>query len=275
MSNKDKVLEHYTNDNLLQNIISGLEASGISLDSLTPNQLSAVDEFHIGGTEATDFVLKAFEGITKGHILDIGCGIGGPARHISSKSSLSVTGIDLTPGFIRVGESLNKLVDMDDTVNLSVANATDLTFGEQQFDGAYMIHVGMNIQDKSLLFRNINKILREKGLFVIYDVMKTSNAELDFPLPWATDERSSSVSSKIDYLDLLNENGFAVLRTESKRQFAISFFEQMTLRNSENGPPPLGLHLVIGENAPIKMKNVYNKLVSGILEPVLIVAQKK
>ena len=149
-----RVEAHYTRQNLLSTIRDGLTAAGFDPDSPDASALSAVDEFHIGGSEASRFVGEALGAAAGLRVLDIGCGIGGPARFMASNFGCRVTGIDLTADYVAVGNQLSAMVGLGDAVNLQQASALDLPFGDggtgdgTGFDAAYVMHVGMNIADK-------------------------------------------------------------------------------------------------------------------------------
>ena len=269
-----EVIEHYQGNNLYDSIVDGLRKSGLNMDNLSPENLSAADEFHIGGTEATDFVCDKVGNFAGQKLLDVGCGIGGPARFISNRMGCEVVGVDLTPDFVRTGNLLTDLVCMANAVTLMEGNAAKLSFRPSSFDAAYMMHVGMNISDKRGTFKEVNRVLKDRGLFVIYDVMCLKEQQLTYPLPWASNKEGSAVDAPETYQSILEAEGFAVTEIDVKRDFAVGFFESM-MKKMEGGPPPLGLHLVMGSNTAVKVQNVHRQIVDGLLAPVLMVAKKR
>ena len=179
--NEAEVADYYEKRDLHSRIITSLQLAGI--EQPTPQDLSAVDEFHINGIDATRFVSAALSLTPSGKILDIGCGIGGPARFIATDKGCHVIGIDLTESFVETGNHLSRLVGLEDQVMLNTGNALALPFGENEFDAAYMIHVGMNIADKDKLITEAARVIKPGGRFVIYDVMQMQDATLLYPLP--------------------------------------------------------------------------------------------
>ena len=269
-----EVIDHYRGSNLYDSILDGLRKAGLDLDNLSPENLSAADEFHIGGTEATDFVCNKIEDFGGHKLLDVGCGIGGPARFISNRLGCEVVGVDLTPDFVKTGNLLTDLVSMKNAVTLMEGNAAELSFSPSSFDVAYMMHVGMNISDKRGTFKEVNRVLKDRGLFVIYDVMCLKEQQLTYPLPWASSKEGSAVDSPEAYQSILETEGFTITEIDKKRDFAIGFFENM-MKKMEGGPTPLGLHLVMGSNTAVKVHNVHRQIVDGVLAPVLMVAKKR
>ena len=104
-------------------------------------------------------------------VLDVGCGIGGPARFLATKFGCKVTGIDLTPEFIDVARDLNARVGLGDTIDLRVADALDLPFPDASFDVVWTQHVSMNIADKPGLYAELGRVLRPGGRLAFFDVV--------------------------------------------------------------------------------------------------------
>ena len=268
-----RVAQHYATENLEQRILAAFEAAGTPRDNLTAEDLAAVDEFHIGGREATEAIAAQMNLRAAMRLLDIGCGIGGPARYFASHHSCQVTGIDLTPEYVRTACALTALVAMASSVQFEQGSATQLPFEPHSFDGAYMFHVGMNVPDKAKLFQEVKRILLPGSIFAIYDVMRSAPGEIRFPVPWATSGADSFVSPAGDYRQLLSEAGFAILAERERRQFAIDFFERMRLRAEQPGPRPLGIQLIMGEAAMAKTGNVLDALRRGVIAPVELFAR--
>ncbi len=199
MISEAEVTDYYEKRDLHSRIITSLRLAGI--EQPTPQDLSAVDEFHIGGIDATRFVSAALSPTPSGKILDIGCGIGGPARFIASDKGCYVIGIDLTESFVETGNHLSRLVGLEDQVMLNTGNALALLFAENEFDAAYMIHVGMNIADKNQLIGEAARVIKPGGQFVIHDVTQMRDSTLPYPLPWAETEKTCGVGSPTMYLN--------------------------------------------------------------------------
>ena len=269
------VAEHYTHGSLERAILAGLAASGKNLNNLAPADLAPVDEFHIGGRQATvDFAAKLQ--IKPGlNLLDIGSGLGGASRYFAHECGCQVTGIDLTAEFVNTAEFLAKQVRLDGRVSYRQGSVLDLPLAPASFDVAYMLHVGMNIEDKANLFGRVRRALKPGGIFGIYDVMRESgDGDLSFPVPWASRPDMSFVESPAAYRRLLEDAGFTVLEERNRRAFAVEFFQQMRAgAASDMGPPPLGLHIVMGASAPQKVANMIENLERGLIAPVEIIGR--
>ena len=204
------------------------------------------------------------------HLLDVGCGIGGPARYFAGRGC-QVTGIDLTEEFVRVAESLTRRVKLDQKVTFRQASAFELPFASDAFDGAYEIHVGMNIADKAGVFREVARVLKPGARFAIYDLMRSNDTTLAFPVPWAQTPETSFVATVDDYRQALEAAGFRIDHQRDRRQFAIEFMQQR-MAQAPSGPLVLGIHVLMGEQAPLMLKNVNMALISGALTPMELVA---
>src|ERR1700720_1173462 len=148
MSSEAKVAGHYGRGQLEELILAAVAREGKDPENLSADDLAAVDEFHVGGLEATQELAKHM-GLRPGlPLLDVGSGIGGPARYFAAEHGCTVTGIDLTEEFVRVATSLTRRTKLDRLVEFQQGSALQLPFAPDAFDGAYMIHVGMNIAHK-------------------------------------------------------------------------------------------------------------------------------
>src|SRR4051812_13177720 len=152
MSLEQSVSHHYTHGSLEPALLDALKRGAKDLDKLSYADLALVDEFHIGGRPATKAVGEKNDLPAGARVLDIGCGIGGPARFFAADRGWKVEGIDLTAEYVEVAKALSRRVGMADAVSFAQASATALPFADASFDGAYMLHVGMNIVDKKSVF---------------------------------------------------------------------------------------------------------------------------
>jgi SAM-dependent methyltransferase len=273
MTAEAKVAGHYGKGGLEQKILTALKNAGINMDHPTVEDLAPVDEFHVGGLESTKELAEQMELRPGLRLLDVGSGIGGPARYFAAHHGCRVTGVDLTEEFIQVATSLTRLAKLEALVDFRQASALQMPFDSVTFDRASMIHVGMNIADKDALFREVRRVLKPGALFAVFDLVRTAPGPLSFPLPWAATEETSFVSTANDYRDALQRAGLQPERDRGRRDYAIEFTERMLARMAQEGPQPLGLHLIIGEKTPLMVKNVLAMMKQGTLEPTEIISR--
>jgi ubiquinone/menaquinone biosynthesis C-methylase UbiE len=272
MSLEHQVAAHYTKGTLQDKILSALRNAGKDIDRISADDLALLDNFHVGGREATEALADVMGVRPEMHLLDVGCGIGGPARYFAQRGC-QVTGIDLSEEFIQVAESLTRVLKLDAKLVFHRASALEIPFTAATLDGAYMIHVGMNIADKSGVFGEVGRVLKPGGQFAIFDIMRAGNEPLEFPMPWAATPETSFVASAPEYRDALEAAGFRIVHQRSRRPFAIEFIQKMAAQSGKG--PVLGVHLLMGEQAPAMLKNVNGAIMSGTLDPVEIVAVEK
>ena len=275
MTSDKAVSEHYLHGDLLKAIQAALPRLGKTIDNITIEDLAPVDEFHIGGRQATENFLGQLSFSEQDHLLDVGCGLGGASRYIAKKYNNRVTGIDLTEEYIETGNTLNTWIKLDKLVSLHHGSALSMPFQDETFDGAYMLHVGMNIEHKTQLFKEIYRVLRSGASLGIYDVMKNNGGELTYPVPWATEKSTSYLVAPNQYKDALKKAGFEVSKENNRREFALEFFKNLRAKTEANGgPPPLGLHTLMQESTAVKIKNMIHNITEGYIAPVEIIANK-
>ncbi len=113
MSNTKVVSDYYLHGSLLKAIQAAITKLGKTVDSVTIDDLAAVDEFHIGGRRTTGTFLEQLNFSEQDHILDVGCGLGGAARFVADKYNNHVRRRKLSydPGSNRYGYCVGKLRD--------------------------------------------------------------------------------------------------------------------------------------------------------------------
>jgi SAM-dependent methyltransferase len=275
MSDSESIANHYRQEDLVGKILAGVERLGKTIHTVTEEDLSPVDEFHIGGRIATKSFLNKLSIGAGDHVLDIGCGIGGSSRFAALAHGCRATGVDLVKEYIQTGGTLCQWLGMKQIVTLMQGNILDLDFTDATFDKAFMLHVGMNISDKYGLMKEIGRAVKPGGVFGIYDIMRTGEGEITFPVPWASDAKSSSLSSPETYKNALTEAGFKVVSEVDRGDFALGFFKRIkAAAATTQAPPPLGLHILLGEGARAKYGNMVQGVMEGKIAPFELVAQK-
>jgi SAM-dependent methyltransferase len=274
MTIEANVSAHYSGRDLEQRILMALRKAGKDPERLDPDDLAPVDEFHHGGRSATVTFATRLDLRPDMHLLDIGSGIGGPARYFARQHGCRVTGIDLTEDFVVVARALTRRLGMEDQVTFEEASALSMPFASAVFDVATLLHVGMNIADKARLFSEVRRVLKPGGVFGIYDQMREADGDLTFPVPWATVSETSFVETPERYKHLLTEAAFEVIWSRSCREDALASFNQQTAAQPGSGElPPLGVHVTMGAAAVQKMANHRANLERGLVAPNEIVAR--
>lgn len=273
MEIEQAVARHYAHGSLDEAILNALAAAGKDLNHLTPKDLAPVDEFHVGGRPATIAFAEQFAPQPGMRLLDVGCGLGGAARYFAAEHGCRVTGIDLSAEYADVANALAARVGLSGRVSCQQGSALNLPFAPGSFDGAYMFHVGMNIEDKAKLFREVRRVLTPAGIFGIYDVMRLAAGDLHYPVPWTSSAEMSFVEGAARYRELLIAAGFEVMKQRNRRDFALEVFAQMKARGAAGAPAPLGLHIVMGASAGQKVKNMMGDISAGLIAPTEMICR--
>ena len=269
------VANHYTRGDLLSAIRAGVEKLGKTPETVTIEDLAPVDEFHIGGRMATRSFLDQIGIRPEDHVLDVGCGIGGASRFAARTYGCQVTGMDLTEEYVETGNTLCSWLGLENRVKLSQGNALAMNLPDATVDKAFMLHVGMNIPDKASLAMEVWRVLRPGGVFGIYDIMEVGGDQLKYPVPWATVAKASSLASPANYKHSLMAAGFQIVSERDRREFALDFFERLKANSAlADGPPPLGLHILMGKEAPTKVQNMIENVSRNRVAPIELIARK-
>ena len=272
----DAVSQNYGTGQVLDRIQAGLQQLGKSPGSVTIEDLAAVDEFHIGGRQASEDLLAQLGLSAADRVLDIGCGLGGTARLLASRYRCRVSGVDRTAEYVATASALCAWTGLSGQAEFCQADASRLPFGADAFDAACMLHVGMNIDDKAALWSEVHRVLRSGARFGIYDVMRIAEGSLAYPVPWAADAAASHLHSPQAYRQTLQECGFSVVAERNRRDFALAFFSRMRAQlAAAGGPPALGLHLLMGASTGARMQNIISGVSAGLVAPVEFIVQKR
>lgn len=257
---REDIEGHYTHGDVVELIREGLRQAGKDVANLAPDDLAAVDEFHVRGREASLELAEQLGLNDATHVLDIGCGLGGPSRVLAAHHGCRVTGIDLTEAYIRAAAAISGWVGLDSLVEYRQGDALSLPFKDEMFEVAWTQHVAMNIPDKAALYREARRVLKPGGSFAIYDVLQGSGGECLYPVPWASQPSLSFLVTPEKLRELLLEAGFEITSWRDTTEAGRNWFREMTSRIQNGGPPPLGFHLLLGPEFPKMAENMRRNL---------------
>jgi ubiquinone/menaquinone biosynthesis C-methylase UbiE len=240
--------EHYRRRAPLADILAEVESSDIE-------GLALLDQFHTGGIKATrDLAQLAKIGAGEA-VLDVGCGVGGPARLIAGECGARVTGIDLTADYIELARALSARSKI--AVEFRQANALDLPFADGSFDVVWTQHAAMNIADRPRLYSEIRRVLKPGGRFAFHDILAMpEGGPLHLPVPWADAEAESFLMAPEPLRQLLGELRFSELAWQDRTAITMAGFEQTATRKAFT-------HLLLGENFPTMAANMRRNFAEG------------
>jgi len=276
MDDDREVSSHYNQGNLLSLLNAALREDGVDPDNLTVEALTPYDQFHGRGLEATVDIAGLVRVEPADHVLDIGSGLGGPARYFAKHFGCRVTGIDLTPEFCDVARHLTRLVELDGKVHFEVGNALTMPFPDGSFNGAYTMHVSMNIADKAAFYREVCRVLRPGAWMALSELAKGQGGDPDYPTPWASSARTSFLSTPDEIRRDLLAAGFEVIRLHSSAEETLAFGARsraMVQRGQK--PPHRAVMLIHGGIASQMVANTSKAISDGRIIPVEILARKR
>ena len=189
------ITRHYSRGNLRDRLNAALTEDGIDPNHPSIEALAPYDQFHGRGVEATVEIADQLQIDAADRILDIGSGIGGPARYFAHRFGCEVTGIDLTAEFCEVARDLTRALGLERRVKFVLGNALAMPFASGSFDGAYSMNVSMNIADKRALYREIHRALKPRGWLMLSEIAKGAGGDPDYPTPWAHSAHTSFLSA--------------------------------------------------------------------------------
>jgi ubiquinone/menaquinone biosynthesis C-methylase UbiE len=265
------VSEHYGRGDLAAVILAALYEAGKDPDSITAQDLAPVDQLHTRGKDAT-LELARLAGMTpKMRVLDVGGGLGGPARTLASEIGCSVEVLDVTEEFCRAGEMLTTQTGLGDLVSFRHASALDMPHQDASFDAVWMQHSSMNIADKERLYAEIQRVLRPGGQLALHEIMAGPVAPIHFPVPWASGPEINFLRPPEVVRTLITVIGFEESAWIDETASAVRWFkERLAAADAASGElPPLGLHLVLGAD----LGQMFRNLARNLQEDRVVVVQ--
>jgi SAM-dependent methyltransferase len=265
-----RMREHYRATGLTDLIKSAVATISPEGQTLTVTQLAPLDQFHIRGILATKELAGAAALEPSSRVLDLGCGIGGPARYLAATFGCRVTGVDLSPGFIDAATYLTERCALSDRVTFQTGDALHLPFEDGAFDAVVLQHVAMNIEDRPALYAEVRRVLARGGRFVTYDLV-LRDGDVAYPVPWARDASTSFPLSAGETRAALERAGFQALLWRDDSQTVLDWFKA-TLAGPPPSAPGLNLGVVLGPEFQVMTANLARNIREnrlGVLSAVL------
>lgn len=257
----DGVRDHYRATGLAGRLKEALAVFGPEDQRLKPEQLSALDQFHTRGLAATAELAKLVGIAADMSVLDVGSGVGGPARFLAAVHGCRVTGVDLSEPFVEAARYLTERTGQSGQVSFETASALELPLDDGRFDAVLLQHVAMNIADRARLYREIRRVLKPGGRFATFDVVLNSGNP-HYPVPWARTPETSFLMTAAATREAIELAGFRALVWRDDTELAKAWMAQMRA----SGPPPSpNLGVVMGPDFGQLTGNLGRNLAEGRL----------
>jgi SAM-dependent methyltransferase len=273
MEGHGAVTRHYASgDDLEQRIVEQLRGAGLlEGQSLSPRDLAALDQFHVGGLEASDALARLCSLSRDMHVLDVGSGLGGPSRFLAATYGCRVTGIDVTESYCRIASLLAERMGLEHLVDYRHADALHLPFADQTFDTVWTQHASMNIAEKAEFHAEIARVVKVGGRFAVHDVVQSTGGPILFPVPWARSAALSHLLTLEETREAVVRSGFSVLVWNDVSEAAADWLSKVAAKRDPADVPRLGLHLVLGQEFGEMAANFRTNLMEhrcGVLQAV-------
>jgi ubiquinone/menaquinone biosynthesis C-methylase UbiE len=193
-------------------ILSKVEKKRGTLDGLTQDDLKEFDQDHYDGYRATDLLIEAADIRRVHRVLDVCCGLGGPARWVAHRIGCHVTGLDLTPSRVDSARRLADRVGLSHLVEFVQGDATRMPFADATFDRAYGQEAWIHIADKASLLAQCRRVLTSDGVLAFTDIVSIAPLTASESAQMADEMQFPTIVTAQQYLDLLPAAGFAIQR---------------------------------------------------------------
>jgi len=273
-----EVERHYASDDLGARILAALDGAGIDMGNLTPEDLAPMDQLHSGGWALTEELAATLDLGPRVHVLDIGCGIGGPARYLAHTFGCRVTGLELVESFCRAATMLAAWTGLDERVEFRHGSALEMPFPDASFDVAWSQNVAMNIEDKQALYAELHRVLRPGGHLAFAEVALGPAGEVIYPVPWAREPAISFLVPPDEMRAELEAAGFRIVEWKDENASLAAQRDKARAQaksRPERGKAALGAHIVFGADIGERVVNAMKNMDEGRIVHIRALARRE
>ncbi|MFM9941208.1 MAG: class I SAM-dependent methyltransferase [Hyphomicrobiaceae bacterium] len=274
MADTADVTRHYASDSIAERVLAALRAASGPDVAITPETLAPLDQFHGRGLAATKELAKLLAPQAGEHLLDIGCGLGGPARWIAARFGCRFTGIDLTPQFCEAAIALTAATGQLDSVRIMNGSATELPYPDATFDRAYSQNVVMNIADKARFYSEAFRVVKPGGVVAFSNIGMGPNGAPHYPVPWASTAATSFLATSEETRGQIEAAGFKILSLNDPTAAVLPDLMAFRAKIERDGLPKLGTHAFMGERMLELQANSTRNLAEGRTALIEVLVQK-
>ena len=274
MQDAKAIADHWGKGDIYGPIEAALRQMGKPLDALTVEDLGPVDHFHARGFPATVELADRLPIQAGQHLVDIGCGLGGPARYLAKRFQCRVSGVDITEPFVVAANKLTALLGMEEQVRVELGDGQNLPYPDATFDGGYTQHVTMNVADRPKFFGEAFRVLRPGAFFAMTEHGLGPTGNPHHPVPWSDDGSGAFLVTPAQTRALLQQAGFEDIVVEDTGAKYLAGYKAAVARAEKGALPPLGLHLLMGDSTTDKIRNAGRNIEEGRTHPIQVICRK-
>lgn len=274
MATEQQVAQHYGSAGIAERVLTALREADGADAPVTPETLAPFDQFHGRGLVATKELVAMLKPQAGERLLDIGSGIGGPARWIAAKFGSHVTGVDLTPEFCAAAEALNAATGSTDRVTILNGSALDLPVPDGAFDAAYSQNVIMNIADKRRFYREAFRALRPGGRLALSNLCAGAKGDPHYPVPWAMTAATSFLATQDEMRADLAAAGFEIVRFEDTTAATLDMQRRARQLVERGQPLRIAVQVIMGERAREMQINTTRNVEEGRVATIEALVRK-
>ena len=195
-------------------VLDKLAQTGADTSILTVELLQHHDQDHFGGLAATDALARHAKINKSTHVLDLCCGLGGPARYLAYHHGCRVTGVDMNTDRLAGAVRLTERTKLQDRVLFHHANALQTGLADETFDVIVSQEAFCHIPDKKTLIAECVRLLKTGGRIVYTDILARNSMTNEIRSRLENEMVFSELSTLEQYCHLLEGKSCQVVEVE-------------------------------------------------------------
>jgi ubiquinone/menaquinone biosynthesis C-methylase UbiE len=268
------IQRHYGGAAIVQRVLTAVGDSGHDVNRLAAEMLYPYDQFHWRSLAATRENAAKLNLEASMHVLDVGSGVGGPARYMASTFGCRVSGIDLTEEFVTAATELTERCRLSDKVVFRQGDALAMPFSDASFDAASCLNVAMNIKNKAELAREIRRVMKPRGRLVWTEATQGPGGPPHYPLPWARTPDISFLVSSRELRSAIEGAGLRIVEWTDETEATRAVFTQTGRSPQTSASSMISNQVIMGDDFAERLNNFGRNVLEERLVPICALAER-